>query len=119
MDMEPIVVTGMGIISALGIGIQATLKGLKSEKTGIDIIRLLQTQHKDIPVGEVPYTDEELKQKLGYKSVRPITRTALLGRVALREAVEQAHLCPQNQERIALISGTTVGGMEKTEAVYS
>ena len=46
------------------------------------------------------------------------TRTSLMGMIAAREAIEQA--CPENMRpyRIALVSGTTVGGMDKSEQYY-
>ena len=62
--MDNIVVTGMGIITSLGVGKETTLKKLISEEKVIGPIRHLQTKHTDIPVGEVPYSDDELKIKV-------------------------------------------------------
>ena len=114
--MGNIVVTGMGIISALGAGKEATLRMLMAGKRAIAPIRHLQTRHKDLPVGEVPYSDEELRALIGFPEERIITRTSLLGRVALREALDDARLTDvADRKRIAFISGNTVGGMEKSE----
>ena len=117
--MGNIVVTGMGIISALGAGKEATLRMLMAGERAIAPIRHLQTRHKDLPVGEVPYSDEELRTLIGFPEDRIITRTSLLGRVALREALDDACLTDAaDRKRIAFISGNTVGGMEKSERYY-
>ena len=117
--MGNIVVTGMGIISALGAGKESTLRMLMAEKRAIAPIRHLQTRHRELPVGEVPYSDDELKTMIGFPDDRIITRTSLLGRVALREALVEARLTKAaDGKRIAFISGNTVGGMEKSEQYY-
>ncbi len=48
----------------------------------------------------------------------PTTRTALMGMIALREALEQAGITSDQISDIDLISGTTVGGMDKFEKHY-
>ena len=116
--MSKIVVTGIGIISALGVGKEATVQQLLAGKTAIGGMRILQTKHHELPAGEVPLSDEELKQLIGMPSSQIITRTTLLARVALKEAIEDARIAPDNEERTVFISGNTVGGMEKSEMYY-
>ena len=48
-----IVITGMGIISSLGIGKTETLQKLKAGQRVIGPIRHLHTKHSDLPSGEV------------------------------------------------------------------
>ncbi len=117
--MDRIVVTGTGIITSLGAGKTATLEKLKAGEKAIGPIRYLHTKHTDIPVGEVPYSDEELKCLIHYQSEQKITRTSLLGRVAIQEALAEAHLNGNVRKRIAFINGNTVGGMEKSELYYN
>ena len=116
--MAGILVTGMGIITSLGAGKDQTMLSLRKEVAAIGRGTLLDTVHSDLPVGEVPYDDDALRLLLGCDLPDAITRTALLGRVALKEAVEQAGLDRERPTRLALISGTTVGGMEKSEKYY-
>ena len=111
-----IVVTGMGIVSALGIGKDAHLCALKEGKSGVGKVKYLATKHTDIPVGEVKMSDDELKSLLGISSDSVITRTPLLGRIAMEEAVKQSGI--NDTFRVAFINGTTVGGMEKSERYY-
>ena len=113
-----IVITGMGIITSLGAGKAETLKKLKAGQRVIGPIRHIQTKHNDLPSGEVEYSDEQLKELIQYHDAGIITRTSLLGRVALREALEEAGIDAAYDRRIAFISGNTVGGMEKSEQYY-
>ena len=80
----------------------------------------LGSVHTDLPVGEVPFTDAELKRMAGIADSEPMPRTALLGIIAAREAMLQAGLNEEmvNEKMVnglAFISGTTVGGMDLTE----
>lgn len=114
--MNRIVITGAGIVSAIGIGKQATLESLLREQSGIAPMRFLQSCHRDLPVCEVPFTDEELREQLSFYA--PATRATLLGIIAAREAIEQAGLDANLLANTAFISGTTVGGMDSTEQHY-
>lgn len=116
---DKIVITGMGIVSSLGAGKAITLEKLKKGDRAIGPIKYLRTKHTDIPVGEVPYSDQELKTLIGFPTEEKITRTSLLGRVALKEALEEAHVSGNMGKRIAFINGNTVGGMEKSEIYYN
>ena len=114
--MRPkVVITGMGVVSALGIGAEANLSALLRGESAVRTVRYLPTEHREFPVGEVPMSGEELRQRL---SLPPgiYSRTHLLGVLALREALEQSKLLQQNA--LALISGTTVGGMDVTEHYF-
>jgi len=112
---ERIVITGAGIVSAIGTGRSQTLDSLINSKSGIGSVRYLQTMHTHFPVGEVPLSNEELLRLTGLSE--PATRTQLLGVLAVREALQQAALQPDSG-RAALLSGTTVGGMDRFENEY-
>jgi 3-oxoacyl-[acyl-carrier-protein] synthase-1 len=109
-----IVVTGIGIVSALGIGVAENYNSLKSSKCGLGKISNFQTNH-DVPVGELKFTNEELKAKLGIPSRKKYSRTSLLGMLAAKEALENANI---SSGRVGLISATSVGGMDITETIY-
>lgn len=115
--MEPIMITGAGIVSAIGNNMADTLQSLLSQQTGVGPMRYLKTAHQEFPVGEVKMDDEAMKELLGITE-EPTTRTCLMGMLALREALEDAHLKSDIGEPIALVSGTTVGGMDKSEQFY-
>lgn len=104
-----IAITGIGLVSAIGRNASETLQALRTEYSGIRSMRYLGSVHTDLPVGEVPYSNEELKAMLGVGDA-PMPRTSLLGLMATREAIEMANATPD-----AFISGTTVGGMDLAE----
>ena len=108
-----IAITGIGAISATGRNCAETLQSLLHEQSGIGSMRVLGSVHKELPVGEVPFSDAELKQMAGIDLSEPMPRTALLGLLAAREALQQSGL--QDTDGCAFISGTTVGGMDLTE----
>ena len=117
--MSNIVVTGLGIISALGMGADETYARLMECRTGIGKMKYLKSKHTNLPVGEVPMSDEALREILNVRKDSSITRTSLLGAAALREALLSAGLLPRDKSwKMAFISGTTVGGMEKSEQFY-
>jgi 3-oxoacyl-[acyl-carrier-protein] synthase-1 len=118
--MQEIFVTGAGIVSAIGLNRQETVAALCEQRTGIAPIRYLKTSHTEFPVGEVKLTNEEMMQLLHIPETEIANRTSLMGKMAVREALEQAELLQTNDKglRMALISGITVGGMDKSEQYY-
>ena len=113
-----VVITGYGIVSAIGVGKAETLDALRHHRSGIAPVRYLDTVHRDMLVGEVKLSFDELMARVGVPSdaEAPQSRTALIGRLALREALQQAGLTsPDDYATMALLSGPTVGGMDRTE----
>ncbi|MBQ9339610.1 MAG: beta-ketoacyl synthase chain length factor [Paludibacteraceae bacterium] len=108
-----IVVTGAGIVSALGVGKESHVHALLNEQSGITAPCQLQTNNP-LPVGEVKASNDELKSLLHIKQKEVISRTSLLGITAAREALEESAITDTAQ--MAFISGTTVGGMDYTES---
>lgn len=116
----PVCITGMGVVCAIGIDQSAVLDSLLSSRSGIGPVRYLDTVHRDMPVGEVRMSDKELYAALGLEWSEPVMpRSALLGIMAAREALAQAGLESMDTGRAVLVSGTTVGGMDRSERYYS
>ena len=111
-----IAITGIGAVSAIGMNCTQTLDALLKERSGLGVMRHLRSAHAELVVGEVPCSDEQLREQL-HLGVEPMPRTSLLGIAAAREALEMAKLQPSNS--MAFISGTTVGGMDLTEQHWS
>lgn len=110
-----IAVCGIGIISAIGNGAAETLAGLQAGHSGIGKLTLFDSA-VDVPAGEVPYDNRALKRLLGIPEQQTRSRTALLGMAAAGQAVADAAI--PAAARVALISGTSVGGMDLTEDFY-
>ena len=114
MDIQ---VAGYGIISAIGNDAQSVLRSLKEKQTGIGPMRYLHSSHKELPVGEVKLSNEEMTQMLGLDGKDSHSRTVLMGAIAIRQALEDAKLDPKGK-RVVVINGTTVGGMDVTERYF-
>lgn len=110
-------IKGLGIICAIGNDAPSVLASLKAKKSGVGPMRYLQSEHKELPVGEVKLSDDEMKQMLGIASETIVSRTTLMGAISLRQAVEDSKLNLEGK-RVVVISGTTVGGMDITERYF-
>ena len=114
MDIQ---VAGYGIISAIGNDAQSVLRSLKEKQTGIGTMRYLDSSHKELPVGEVKLSNEEMTQMLGLDGKDCHSRTVLMGAIAIRQALEDANIDLKGK-RVVVINGTTVGGMDVTERYF-
>ena len=108
----------MGVVSAIGLNKAQTLEALLANRSGVGELRHLKTEHKEFPVGEVKLTDAKMRERLGIPQDAVTTRTALMGMMALGEALEEAQLTQEMLPRVGFISGTTVGGMDMSEQYY-
>lgn len=108
-------ITGLGIICAIGNDAPTVLDSLRKGESGIGSMRYLKSTHRDLPVGEVKLSNEEMKQMLGVEASRIVSRTSLMGAIAIRQALASAGIESIEGRRVALISGTTVGGMDVSE----
>lgn len=110
----------MGIISAIGTGVDDTLQSLRAGRSGIGPVCHLITSHTEFPVGEVKLSNDDMETLLGIPTGEPTTRTALMGTIALNEALAMASLddAALARGRAAFLSGTTVGGMDRSEVYY-
>lgn len=114
-----VAITGMGIISAIGNNVQENFNALKHKKHGISRVDLINTiQRDEIMVGEIKLTNEELISQLNLPESNNYSRTALLGVIAAKEAVANAGITDIKKYRTGIVSGTSVGGMDKTEKYY-
>lgn len=114
-----VAITGMGIISSIGNNVSENYNALLSGKNGISRIQNLDTIHHDsIMVGEIKFSNEELIAQLGLSSENNYSRTALIGSIAAKEALENAGISDIKAHKTGLISGTSVGGMDMTERYY-
>ncbi|MBI3098096.1 MAG: beta-ketoacyl-[acyl-carrier-protein] synthase family protein [Planctomycetes bacterium] len=112
-----VVITGAGIISAIGRGQAETLASLREGRIGVRPITAFDSAPFGVRVaGEVPdFPPAELREDPGW---RRCDRGTLLALVAMREAWEEASLArgerpPPPPNRRACILGTTLGGMNR------
>ncbi len=114
-----IYITGIGIISAIGIDQKENYRALISGKHGISHLQYLNTVHThEFPCGEIKLSNDDLADIAGIKINESFSRTALLGMIAAKEAVLSSGIKIPGELKTGLISATTVGGMDRTELLF-
>ncbi|WAC15085.1 beta-ketoacyl-[acyl-carrier-protein] synthase family protein [Dyadobacter pollutisoli] len=108
-------ITGIGIVSAIGLSVEENLLALKEGRSGIASAAFFKEASRDLLVGEVKISDDDLKTQLGTGPAN-ISRTSLLGLKAAREAWGSNVHTPAL--RTGIISSTSVGGMDRSEIFY-
>ena len=119
--MSRIVVTGIGVISAVGNTVDANRTALVNGQCGITPLRNIDTRFAGLmPFGEIKTTTGTLKEQL-HASEPGVTRTMLLSLHAFNEAVADSGLPASDISSLntAFISGNTVGGMCLTDELYA
>ncbi|MBN2165428.1 MAG: beta-ketoacyl-[acyl-carrier-protein] synthase family protein [Marinilabiliaceae bacterium] len=118
---QSVVVTGIGVVSSIGLDAQLCFKSLLVKQSGIAPIRYLETVHKnEFILGEVKLSNKEMESYLGisFANNNKYSRTTLLAIIAAREAYEMAVNANGQKNRVGIVSSTTVGGMDITERCF-
>lgn len=109
----------MGIISAIGNNVSENYEALINEKIGITRVDNVETIHRsEIMVGEVKFTNDQLIAQLNLPASNNYSRTAMLGTIAAKEAIDDAGITDIKKYKTGIIAGTSVGGMDMTEKYY-
>jgi 3-oxoacyl-[acyl-carrier-protein] synthase II len=112
-----VVVTGLGAVSPLGIGVTALWEGLLAGRSGVRRIQHFDSTNLAVKIAaEVP--DFDPKAFMDHKSVRRMDRFAQFGIAATSEALADARLeiTDDNRERIAIVMNTGGGGIPTIES---
>jgi len=110
-------IAGKGTISAIGNNCTESWEALHSLRSGIGRITILPTIYADaLPAGEIKLSNQELADAAGMDACT--SRTALISAIAAKEALRDSGI-DIKKYRTGFISANTVGGMDKTEIVYS
>lgn len=101
MKRRRVFITGMGIISSLGQGVDRHVDSLRKNCSGIERLKLFTPSPGNLfPAGEIP----------NFKQTLNVPRTHELAFLASQEALSTTRVIPD-----AIILGTTTGGMPLTE----
>lgn len=112
--MTKINITGLGVVSALGVSVKHHFNQLIAGMIGIGHY---QRDEQYFYAGKVPFTNQQLAE-LGKVPFSIYTsRTALLGILAAKEALGSTIF--DSRIPSAFINGTTVGGMDLSEQYFS
>ncbi|ASQ30908.1 beta-ketoacyl-[acp] synthase II (KASII) [Campylobacter avium LMG 24591] len=113
--MTRVVVTGMGMINALGLDKDSSFDAICSGKSGVDKITLFDTS--DFPVqiaAEVKGFDPATI--IDAKEIKKLDRFIQLGIKAAREAMQDANIEENcDKENFGVVSGAGIGGLPNIE----
>jgi 3-oxoacyl-[acyl-carrier-protein] synthase II len=105
-------ITGVGLLTPLGVGVEATWSALVRGDRAIGPIGLFDVSGQRVgigaQVGDVPWPDAQ----------DPWSRTSAMAWFAAREALASAGL-HTNAARVGLVVGGTTGGMFETEQILA
>ena len=118
MSQTAIAIIGCGIVSAIGNDYNSVLQSLREKRSGIEPMRFLKSIHNELPVGEVKLTNEQMKRMLNIDEDTIVSRTTLMGAIAVKEALSNANISDLEHKRVSFMSGTTVAGMDITESLF-
>ena len=108
-----VVVTGMGLVTSLGVGVETAWDGLVAGRSGVRPIEAFDPSRVNAKIaGEV--WDFDASAVLDRKEIRRTDRYIQFGLVATREAMDRAGLPErvegEEAERTGVILGTGLGG---------
>ncbi|WP_295365615.1 beta-ketoacyl-ACP synthase I [uncultured Succinivibrio sp.] len=107
--MKKVVITGYGIVSSIGVGVDAVLKSLKEGKSGIKKAQdFVDKQMRSQVAGLV---DLDLKDLIDRKVLRFMGEAAAYSYIAMKEAISMAGLSDEDvsNDRTGLIAGSGGG----------
>ena len=112
-----IVITGAGIVTALGFGWAANAEGFRAGKTAMRPISLFDVSRQRVKTGApVDVPDALPATKLSPRQSKRMDRAGKLLLLAAHEAWKQSGW--EASENLPLVLGTTSGGMSLGEAYY-
>ncbi len=116
-----VVVTGLGVASAAGVGEEDCWRNLLAGRGGIDHLQALDVSPYKVGIG-AEVDREAVRARLKALKRREVDRALDLALVAGAEALEQAGLMsepPYEEQDVAVIFGTGVGSAESHHTAFS
>jgi len=110
-------VTGLGIVSAIGMDLETNHSSLLNLTSGISTIELLKGLEHEFFGGEIKFTNQQLEKiAFGKKQNEILPRALLLSLIAAKQAWGENAISPKI--KTAIIGATTIGGMDLTEEYF-
>lgn len=111
-----VVITGMGVVSPFGVGLDLFWDNLVQGNSGIKTITQVDLSHHDVKFGG-ECADFDAGQYLDKKEVKRMDRFTQLGMVAAQEALKDSGLdiTKTDATRVGVIVGSASGGMATIE----
>ncbi len=119
MESRRVVVTGMGAVTPVGHTVDEAWENIKAGKSGIALITRFDTSNLATKfAGEVK--DFDGAALFGRREARRMDRYTQFAMEASRQAIEDSKILENgiDRERVGLIIGSCVGGIETTTSQY-
>ena len=117
-DRRRVVVTGLGAVTPLGVGVEATWKQATSGVSGIGMIEQFDTSNVKVKIGG-ECNDFDPENFMPRKDARRMDRFSQLFLGAVAEAMTQSGLDYSNDDdgamRAGMVVGTGIGGIKSFE----
>src|SRR5689334_3915228 len=120
MELRRVVVTGMGIVSPLGCGVEPTWTNILASKSGakrIDDFQVddiaCQIAHR-VPIGDTAEGKFNADDWMDVKDQRKVDPFIVYAMAAAKQAIDDAGVEPktqEEQERIGTLIGSGIGGL--------
>lgn len=117
--MAKIAITGMGALSAIGDNLKDTWESISHAQSGLKELSSLDSIHQGkLYLGAVPFDHSELRKKYNISNDTILTRAGLLAIGAISEVVDSFGFSNDEISSAALISSTSVGGIDIKEQYF-
>lgn len=117
--MRSVYVTGLGVVSALGIGLNQNRTALLAKRSAIGFSKLVRSKWAGVlPTAELPLSTDALFQQLRHPKQLQPGRLVAMAALALEEALGTA-TDPALLASYGLINASSVGGMADVENHYA
>jgi 3-oxoacyl-[acyl-carrier-protein] synthase II len=111
-----VVITGAGIVTALGLGWKTNADGFRAGRVAIRPVSLFDASRQRVKVAAEVDLPSLPKTRLNQRQIRRMNRASKLLLLAAHEAWTQSGWQPS--ENLSLVLGTTSGGMSLGEDLY-
>ncbi|MFT8352259.1 beta-ketoacyl-ACP synthase II [Clostridium saccharoperbutylacetonicum] len=114
-----VVITGMGAVTALGVGADKLWGSIRSGKSGVSLIERVDVSDMPTKVAS-EVKDFDPSDFIDKKEIKRMDRFSQFALVAAQLAMDQSqlNLDKVNKERIGVIIGSGIGGIETLESQY-
>ena len=118
--MKRVVVTGLGLISSLGIGLEKSWEKLINGESGIDLITSYDIENEAVKIAGEVKDFEPTEYGIEKKEVKKLARNTQFALVATKMALEDANLKidENNADEIGVLVSSGIGGIEVLEEQY-
>ena len=115
--MERVVVTGLGLVTPNGIGVEASWQSLVNGKSGVGPITLFDTANGYATRIAAEVKGFEPSDFMERKKIKEVARFIPFAMAATKMALEQADLglTDEDRERAGVFIGVGLGGLENLE----